>query len=86
MNAVSSQSSLAQIFQSLAGKAPIRLSWIHYRIILLESNKEARDWYEQEAAREMWSTRTSALGPWALRRCPREPYGCKLTGATAFEV
>lgn len=37
---------------------PIRLSWTHYRIILQESNAEARAWYEQEAANEMWSTRT----------------------------
>ena len=46
------------IMQSLIAKSPIRLSWTHYRIILQESNKEARDWYEQEAAREMWGTRT----------------------------
>ena len=58
VNAVSSQSSMAQIFQSLTGKYPIRLTWTHYRIILQENNKEARDWYEQEAAREMWGTRT----------------------------
>ena len=58
VNAVSSQSSIALIFQSLTGRCPIRLTWTHYRIILLESNKEARDWYEQEAAREMWGTRT----------------------------
>ena len=58
VNAVSSQSSMAQFFQSLSAKSPIRLSWTHYRIILQESNKEARDWYEQEAAREMWGTRT----------------------------
>ena len=58
VNAVSSQSSMAQFFQSLTAKSPIRLSWTHYRIILQESNKEARDWYEQEAAREMWGTRT----------------------------
>ena len=37
---------------------PIRLSWTHYRIILQESNAKAREWYEQEAANEMWSTRT----------------------------
>ena len=37
---------------------PLRLSWTHYRIMLQESNAEARAWYEQEAAREMWSTRT----------------------------
>ena len=46
------------IVQSLIAQSPIRLSWTHYRIILQENNKEARDWYEQEAAREMWSTRT----------------------------
>jgi predicted nuclease of restriction endonuclease-like (RecB) superfamily len=58
VNAVSSQFSMAQIFQSLTGKTPIRLSWTHYRIILQENSKEAREWYEQEAAREMWGTRT----------------------------
>lgn len=46
------------IMQSLIAKSPIRLSWTHYRIILQENNKKARDWYEQEAAREMWGTRT----------------------------
>ena len=38
------------IFQSMAAKSPIRLSWTHYRIILQESNAEARAWYENEAA------------------------------------
>ena len=37
---------------------PIRLTWTHYRIILQENNADARTWYEQEAANEMWSTRT----------------------------
>ena len=46
------------IMQSLIAKSPIRLSWTHYRIIMQENNKDARDWYEQEAAREMWGTRT----------------------------
>ena len=46
------------IFHALRAKSPIRLSWTHYRIILQENSKEARDRYEQEAAREMWSTRT----------------------------
>ena len=46
------------IVQSMIAQSPIRLSWTHYRIILQENNKEARDWYEQEAGREMWSTRT----------------------------
>ena len=46
------------IFHALRAKSPIRLTWTHYRIILQESSKEARDWYEEEAAREMWGTRT----------------------------
>lgn len=46
------------ILQSLRAKSPIRLTWTHYRIILQEPSTEAREWYEQEAAREMWSTRT----------------------------
>jgi len=46
------------IMNALRAKSPIRLSWSHYRIILQENSKEARDWYEQEAAREMWGTRT----------------------------
>ena len=46
------------IVNALHAKSPIHLSWTHYRIILQENNKEARDWYEQEAAREMWGTRT----------------------------
>ena len=36
----------------------IRLSWSHYAIILQEDSEEARAWYENEAANEMWSTRT----------------------------
>jgi predicted nuclease of restriction endonuclease-like (RecB) superfamily len=46
------------IFHALRAKSPIRLSWTHYRIILQENSKEAREWYEQEAVREMWGTRT----------------------------
>ena len=48
----------SNILHSLRAKSSIRLNWTHYRVILQESSKEARDWYEQEAAREMWSTRT----------------------------
>ena len=58
VNAMSSQSSVADIMQSLAAKYPIMLSWTHYRIILQENSKDARDWYEREATKEMWSTRT----------------------------
>lgn len=46
------------ILNSLRAKSPIRLSWTHYRIILQENTDRGRAWYEQEAAREMWSTRT----------------------------
>ena len=44
------------IFHALRAKSQIKLSWTHYRIILQENSKEARDWYEQEAVREMWGT------------------------------
>ena len=56
LHALSAKS--GNIFHALRAKSPIRLSWTHYRIILQENSKEARDWYEQEAAREMWGTRT----------------------------
>ena len=47
-----------EIFQSLTGKTPIRLSWTHYSIIQQELTAEGRAWYENEAANEKWSTRT----------------------------
>lgn len=46
------------IVNALRAQSPLKLSWTHYSIILQEGSKEARDWYEQEAAREMWGTRT----------------------------
>ena len=46
------------IVNALCAQSPFKLTWTHYSIILQENSKEARDWYEQEAAREMWSTRT----------------------------
>ena len=60
---------LANIFHAMSGKSvnvidairpnsPIRLSWTHYRIILQEPTEKGRAWYENEAAKEMWSTRT----------------------------
>ncbi len=65
----SSEKDLMDIFHAVSGKSvnvidsihpvsPIRLSWTHYRIILQESNAEARSWYEREATSEMWGTRT----------------------------
>lgn len=44
--------------ETLEAKSPVMLSWTHYRIILQEKSAEARDWYEHEATKEMWSTRT----------------------------
>ena len=46
------------LISTLCPLYPIRLTWTHYRIILQESSAEARAWYENEAANEMWSTRT----------------------------
>ena len=57
-NSLSNSSQQPNILQTLTAKSPIRLTWSHYSIILQENSKEARDWYEQEAAREMWGTRT----------------------------
>ena len=52
------QMPITQILQSLTAKSPIRLSWTHYNIIQQELTAEGRVWYENEAANEMWSTRT----------------------------
>ena len=52
------QIAMTQILQSLTAKSPIRLSWTHYNIIQQEITAEGRAWYENEAANEMWSTRT----------------------------
>ncbi len=43
---------------SVRADSPIMLSWTHYRIILQETNPDARAWYENEAMKEMWSVRT----------------------------
>ena len=50
--------SKTNIYDGIKPTEAIRLSWSHYAIILQEDSKEARAWYEQEAANEMWSTRT----------------------------
>ena len=47
-----------EIFHSSSGKSTILLSWTHYRILLQVKDKEARDWYEKEAAEQTWSVRT----------------------------
>lgn len=48
----------SDLYNIMASTYPLRLTWTHYSIILQESNAEARAWYENEAANEMWSTRT----------------------------
>ena len=50
--------SAVNLFDLITPSVPIGLSWSHYRTILQEKSAEARDWYEREAANEMWSTRT----------------------------
>lgn len=50
--------SKTNIYDGIKPTEAIRLSWTHYAIILQEDSKEARAWYVQEAANEMWSTRT----------------------------
>ena len=37
---------------------PQLLPWTHYRELIRVENEDARKWYEQEALRETWSTRT----------------------------
>ena len=54
----SDEEPVPDIMNELRSQSPIRLSWTHYRIILQEQNAQARAWYENEAANEMWSTRT----------------------------
>ena len=54
-HAVSGESG-EMIFHAVSGK--FSLSWTHYRILLQVADKEARAWYENEASREVWSSRT----------------------------
>ena len=46
------------LYSSIKPTKALRLSWTHYSIILQEMTAEGRAWYENEAAKEMWSTRT----------------------------
>lgn len=43
---------------NVAAVKPQLLPWTHYRELIRVENPEARKWYEQEALREVWSTRT----------------------------
>jgi predicted nuclease of restriction endonuclease-like (RecB) superfamily len=46
------------ILDTVRPKSLPLLSWSHYRTLLQVENADARNWYLQEAAREMWSVRT----------------------------
>lgn len=50
--------SFPEILHSLSTKSSELLSWTHYRILLQEKNKEAREWYAHEACTQTWSVRT----------------------------
>ena len=62
VGAVSQQSenvaALRPQFGILYSANPKLLPWTHYRELIRVEDAEAREWYEQEALREMWSTRT----------------------------
>ncbi|RGF63257.1 DUF1016 domain-containing protein [Blautia sp. AF32-4BH] len=47
-----------EIVASVRQQSGAILSWTHYRILLQVEDKEARDWYEKEAAEQTWSVRT----------------------------
>ena len=47
-----------KILDSLSPKYSRLLSWTHYRVLLQVEDKQARDWYEKEAAEQTWSVRT----------------------------
>ena len=52
------KSNYPEIFQTASGKSVSLLSWSHYAVLLQVKDKEARDWYEKEAAEQTWSVRT----------------------------
>lgn len=43
--------------QRLPGTLPASLSWTHFRLLLAVENPQAREWYMNEAADQLWSTR-----------------------------
>ncbi|GHV66775.1 hypothetical protein FACS1894199_10880 [Bacteroidia bacterium] len=55
---VSAQLQRGQIVSELSTKQPALLSWSHYERLLRVDNPQARDWYLQEAAEQMWGVRT----------------------------
>ena len=49
---------ISQKFGILDAVSPKLLPWTHYRELIRVENAEARKWYEREAVREVWSSRT----------------------------
>ena len=48
-----------EIFQTVSGKSSsVLLSWSHYCALIQVEDKEARDWYANEALDQSWSVRT----------------------------
>ncbi len=43
---------------TLCSKSNRLLSWSHYKTLLQVFDKEAREWYENEALGQKWSVRT----------------------------
>lgn len=42
----------------MSGKSVPLLSWAHYRTLIQVKDDKARNWYEKEAAEQMWNVRT----------------------------
>lgn len=49
---------VSQQFGKVDASSPKLLPWTLYRELIRVEDAEARKWYEQEALREMWSSRT----------------------------
>ena len=47
-----------EIVDSLRRQSRTLLLWTHYRTVLQVFDKEAREWYENEALGQTWSVRT----------------------------
>lgn len=47
-----------EIVDTACRQSKLLLSWSHYRILLQLEDKNARAWYEKEAAEQTWSVRT----------------------------
>ncbi len=62
LDAVSPKSRITNVEQHQSeivdAVSPKLLPWTHYRELIRVENEDARKWYEREALREMWSTRT----------------------------